>query len=170
MLTDLNNCGLPAFQFAGFTFPKFVWTLPRGKFSKRIERMRNPVTGEYYHAPKPVNGSHPGAGFYLDSDGMPGLRWQWCDEVDGARIRHTGWFADDYQDTKIRGLVMRLPGSRGFLAGYSMGESMASAVDGYIYGDEVDAARAADSMAQNAADRDWEYQARQSQEYESEVD
>ena len=161
MLTDLKTCGIPAFNFAGFRFPKFVFTLPRGSFKKRIEHMRKPICGAYYHAPKPITGGpNQGAGFYLDSDGMPGLRWQWCDDI-CRDIRHTGWFCDDFQDSKIRGIVMRLPHGRGFLAGWSMGEGMASEIDGYIYADAIDAARAADSMAETVAENEREYRARQ---------
>lgn len=147
----------PEFTFAGFTFPRYVATLPTGSMRARISRRKPAFTGDYYHAPKPNN--RDGIAFYLTAgDGCPfSLRHQWCDEVSGVRIRHTGWFADDYQDTKYRGLVFRLPHGRGFLAGYSMGEQMASSVDFYLYRDEVDAAYAADALAQQAADREREY-------------
>ena len=171
MLTNLKQCGIEPFAFAGFSFPKFVWTLPRGSFKKRHERMRHPVTGSYYHAPKPGS---TGQGFYLDSDGMPDLRWQWADDV-ASHIRHTGWFADEYGDgDKIRGIVFRLPNNRGFLAGWSMGEGMASTLEYYIYDDATDAAFAADTMAQNAAENAREeeaaYQAEREAEEEAERD
>lgn len=107
--------------------------------------------------------------FYLDDYGMPGLRWTWCDEVSSAGIKHTGWYCDDYYDEKIRGIVLRLPRSRGFLAGWSMGECMASNVDYYVFESEHDAAQCADSMAENAAEREREYQA-QVQEAEVQED
>lgn len=151
------------FRFAGFEFPKYVWDLPKGSIATRIERRKPVVCGAYYHAPKP-QGRDGGMGFYLDSDGMPGLRWAWCDDV--ARIRHTGWFCDDFQDTKIRGLVMRLPHGRGFLAGWSMGEGMASEIEYSIYADEESAAWAADSLAEAAADSEREY--RENEESEEE--
>jgi len=144
------------FRFAGFDFPKYVFTLPTGPFKKRIERMKNSGVGAYYHAPTP--NQHKGVGFYLDSDGMPGLRWKWCDEVEDVRINHTGWFCDEYQDGKLRGIVMRLPKGKGFLAGWSMGEGMSSSVDCDIIDNEIDAARTADSLAENAAEREREYQ------------
>lgn len=149
MKHSLENCGIPSFRFAGFAFPKYLWTLPHGSFAKRIARMRNPVTSGYYHAPKPNH--HGGIGFYLGSDSPINLRWQWCDEVEGSRIGHTGWFTDDYQSETIRGLVMRLPGGRGFLAGWSMGENMASEIDSTLYETEKEAARAADREAEIAA-------------------
>jgi hypothetical protein len=111
------------FEFAGFTFPKSVFILPTGKDKHTRYRDLRKVCGPYFTAPKP---NATGASFYLDSDFMPQLRWKWCDETD-ARIEHTGWFTDEYGDgDKIRGLVMRLPHERGFIAGWSMGESMAS--------------------------------------------
>lgn len=75
--------------------------------------------------------------------------------MEGARIRHQGWFCDEYSCETIRGLVFRLPKGRGFLAAWSMGEGMASNLDtSYIWDDEQDAARAADQMAEQAAE--WE--------------
>ncbi len=143
------------FSFAGFDFPKYLWTLPKGPWHKRLEHMRKPVTGGYYGSPKPKATGHM---FYLESDFMPGLRWKWCDEA-CSRIRHKGWFCDEYQEETIRGLVMRLPNNRGFLAGWSMGKGMSSYVDYDVFLDEVDAAQCADSMAENAAEREREYQA-----------
>lgn len=144
------------FTFAGFTFPKYVWTLPNGSFAQRLARSKNRVTGPYYHAPKP--NSNGGIGFYLDNHGMPGLRWQWADECEDVRIDHSGWFTDEYGDSEtIRGLVMRLPKGRGFLAGWSMGEGMASEIDSYVYETEKDAAYAANSMAESAADHQREH-------------
>ena len=143
------------FEFAGFGWPRNVSMLPRGDVAKRLERKRNPVTGPYYHAPKP---GAKAAFFYLDSDFMPGLRWQYCDDISNARIRHTGWFTNEFQDDKIRGVVFRLPNKRGFLAGWTMGEGMASELDYYVWDDEVDAAHAADSQAEDAAERQREYE------------
>lgn len=153
------------FTFAGFNWPRYVAMLPRGSFAERVERKKNPVTGPYYHAPKPVTGPHPGRGFYLDSDGMPGLRWSWCDEVDGTRIDHTGWFTDeDGTGDKIRGVVFRLPRGRGFLAGWSMGHGMASEIDGTVYAEEAEAAYAADSEAEAVAEVEREYHANYDEE------
>ena len=151
------------FSFAGFEFPKYLWDLPKGPFGKRIKQRKPVVCGAYYCAPTP-QGRDGSKGFYLDSDGMPDLRWQWCDNI--ANIRHTGWFCDNFQDTKIRGIVMQLPRGRGFLAGWSMGESMVSEIEYQIYDDAVDAAWAADSIAECVAEREREY--RESEETEEE--
>jgi hypothetical protein len=165
MLTNIKECGIEPFAFAGFAFPKFVWNLPHGSFKKRIEYMRHPVTGGYYHAPKPGS---TGQGFYLESDGMPDLRWRWADEVTN-QIRHTGWFTDEYGDgDKIRGVVFRLAHNRGFLAGWSMGEGMASTLEYHIYDDEEEAALDADSMAESAAENAREEEAAYRTEYDDE--
>ena len=143
----------PVFTFAGFEFPKYVWTLPRGTMEKRLEHAKHRCTGPYYHAPKHGDNSTM---FYLDSDFMPGLRWQYADYV--ADIGHTGWYTDEHGDgDKIRGIVMRLPHGRGFIAGWTMGQGMISTVDYDIYDDIEDAAHIADSMAEIVAEREREY-------------
>lgn len=150
------------FSFAGFQFPRAVAALPSKPLATRLMeyKQRKPKTCGPYMAAPPVNAK--GAFFYLESDFMPGLRWQWCDEVGdgfGPVIKHQGWFCDDFGDQVIRGLIMRLPGERGFLAGWSMGEGMASELDtGSIYADEISAAYAADSIAEYIAEREREYQ------------
>jgi hypothetical protein len=72
-------------------------------------------------------------------------------------LNHTGWFADNFQDQTIFGIVIFLPHGR-FLAGWSMGEGRASSYDGEIYTDAEEAARAADSLAEDAAEAEREYQ------------
>lgn len=153
-LTRHFHLPAPAFTFAGFTFPRWVATMPRGSRAARVAERNRPVCGPYYHAPQP---GADGRGFYLASDGMPGLRWAWCDECDDSPIHHRGWFADDCQDATIRGVVFRLPKSRGFLAGWSMGESMASSVDSRIFETMREAAIAADDDARRTADHEREY-------------
>lgn len=154
----------PEFSFAGFAFPKWSWTLPTGSKQKRLAHYKNPVTGPYSTSPKPNDCK--GTSFYLDSDFMPNLRWQWCDDVCKS-IRHTGWFPTEYGDgDKIRGIVMRLPQGRGFLAGWSMGEGMASYVESSMYESEQDAARAADSLAEDVAEKEREYRERAQAEEE----
>ncbi|AAQ63386.2 hypothetical protein Nazgul10 [Burkholderia phage BcepNazgul] len=140
----------PEFTFAGFNFPRYIARMPK-RFASIAERNAYPC-GEYYHAPKP---NSTGKGFYLESDGAPGLRWQWCDEVEGACINHTGWFADEHGDgDTIRGVVFRLPHGRGFLAGWSKGECTASEITyDCIYINEIFAAQAAATMARLVAER-----------------
>lgn len=162
--------GLTAFDFAGFHWPRFVAVLPKGSKAKRLEQYKAPLTGPYSHAPKPVNlRTHKGQSFYLGQHGQsgfgqPGLRWEWCDEVEDASIKHTGWFTTEFgSGDKIRGMVFTLPHSRGFLAGWSMGEGMASVIDCELYTTAGDAAYAADSLAEDAAEEQREFEAAQAE-------
>lgn len=160
-LLQLFPLPAPEFTFAGFTFPRNSSFLPRGTRADRVERHIKPLTGPYYSAPKPLNGKNQGNSFYLASDFAPGLRWMWADNVVSS-INHTGWFCDDHGDTKIRGVVFRLPADRGFLIGWSMGEGMASVIEtGTIYDTKVIAACHADALAAQAAEDEREYQATQ---------
>jgi hypothetical protein len=152
--------------YAGFQYPKVYSLVASPCRGTTLEARRRAVdrtyTGPYYRtSPSPQTGTvTPGASFYLGSDWAPSLRWQWCDDVTDAHIDHTGWWADDYGDgDKIRGVVFRLPHARGFLAGWSMGEGMASEVEYYIYDTETGAARAADSWAERVAEDEREHQA-----------
>lgn len=97
-----------------------------------------------------------------------------ADEVEDARIRHTGWFGDDEGSghSMYRGVVFQIPargGNTQYLAGVEWGEQGAKGrfetgrgwIDigrGDIYESKEDAARAADSMAENAAEHEREYQ------------
>lgn len=149
----------PKFTFAGFTFPRYIVEL-------KPEKGRLHVRCVYYTAPTP--GECTGKSFYLDAMGSPS-RWAWCDDV-CRHIDHTGWFCDDFQFDKIRGLVVRLPHGR-YLAGWSMGEQMASWVDSTeVYTDETEAARAADSLAEYAAEREREYQEEEERKRQEEED
>ena len=53
------------FNHAGFSFPKYLWTLPKGSLKDRLVKARKPqVCGPYYTSPKPLgDGTHPGQGF-----------------------------------------------------------------------------------------------------------
>lgn len=151
------------FSFASFPWPRYLATLPKGSKTKRLERYKRPVCGPYTHAPRPEHAGK-GSGFYLGDDSAPfRLRWQYCDEV-AKSIRHTGWFADDYQDDKFRGLVFTLPKGRGFLAGWTMGEGMSSFVECDIYETAREAAYAADSLAEDAAEDERESREKMEQE------
>ena len=163
------------FKFAGFEFPKPIYMLPKSKTTmawnpklgyknellKRKESRK--VVGPYYVIPTP---NTKGKTFYLESDFMPSLRWQYADEVSGTHIRHKGWYTDvfDMQDQTIRGIVFRLPSNRGFLAGWTMGTEMITELEYDIYSDEIDAANAADECARIAAERQIEFEAKENQE------
>lgn len=139
------------FSFAGFDFPRYVYQVPGGIAGLRKKHSLRKSCGPYYTAPKP---NSAGYSFYLDSD-FTLARWKWADETD-ARIDHTGWYTDEHGDAdKIRGLVVLLPHGC-FLAGWSMGENMISFVEREIYTDETEAAYAADSLAEYAAEKERE--------------
>lgn len=154
----INDPHVQRFAFAGFQWPRYVATLtPLSGLRKKREGRR--FTGGYYHAPKP--NANNGRGFYLDDAGQPFTRWQWADDVEGAHISHSGWFTDDYGDSeKIRGIVILLPHGR-FMAGWSMGEGMASTIEPGVFDDIDDAARMADEHARVAADNEREYRVTQ---------
>jgi hypothetical protein len=88
------------------------------------------------------------------------MRWVWADDINGAGIHHNGWFCDEFGDNTIRGIVVRLTHGR-MLAGWSMGESMASSIDcDEIFTDDVEAAHHADGLAESLAEKEREYQER----------
>jgi hypothetical protein len=58
----------------------------------------------------------------------------------------------------MQGIVYRLPKGRGFLAGYTMGEQMASGLDAHIWDDLDDAIRAANDEAHCMADEQQEFE------------
>lgn len=147
--------------FAGFDWPRYLPALPKGTKQQRLDRYK--FTGGYQLQLVPGKNS---MSFYLDSDFMPGLRWKWCDAVEGVRIDHTGWFNDDFGNSgnKTRGLVMRLPHGRGFLAGWSLGKGMASAAQYYVFTEEDDAAREANRLAESIAEDEREHAHKQQEE------
>lgn len=70
------------------------------------------------------------------------------------RIRHAGWFTDDFQDGKTRGVVFTLPNGRGFLAActdpWNDGPVIIDA--SCILDSKEDAAKAADDLAHRYAE------------------
>lgn len=101
--------------FAGQIYPRRVPILPRGTLKARAERRRRPqFTSGYSQIAPDGEAPWPRRTFYLASDFAPGLRWQWCDKITDSPVKHHGWYADNHQDTTIRGVVFRLPHGRGF--------------------------------------------------------
>ncbi len=147
----------PEFTFAGFTFPRYVATFAIGPAALRRQRELRRVCSGYFHAPRPNDNS--GRGFYLGDAGQPCKRWEWASD--------TEWYCDEFGDTTMRGIILRLPHGR-FLAGYSMGEGMSSAVSATVYTDEDEARAAADEEARCAAESEREYQAEEAARMEEE--
>jgi hypothetical protein len=151
---------MESFNWAGFLFPRRIVGLPHGNKADRMQAARaGNACGPYYTSPKPITGgAHGASGFYLGE--CMRMRWTWADDINGAGIRHRGWFCDEDQDQTIRGIVVRLTHGR-MLAGWSMGEGMASSIDcDQIFTDEIEAARCADGLAESVAESEREYQER----------
>jgi hypothetical protein len=178
----------PTETFAGFAYPRYLGSISNKPLRERLaeykaNKMRHDgayrayTSGYYQDKPGPVGPNH-GRMFYHDSDFAPGLRWTWCDKVEGVgrSLRHTGWFTDpEDQGEKLRGLVFRLPRGRGFLAGYTLhnraknedlAQNMAGSFEYAIYEDELGAAYAADDLAKDAAEEEIEYRETHKDEYD----
>jgi len=181
--------------FAGFSLPRTecgptIWTYADKPLAARLADWRKHgksrgcigrVTYPNRIRTAETASDFKGWGFYLPTSGADamGMRWAWCDDVPGdwddenpvPTIDHLGWFLDEdgYGDT-ARGIVCKLPSGRGFLAGWSMGEGMASELDCTVFGDITAAVRAADSMAENIADSEREYRATHCPECDQETD
>ncbi len=104
--------------------------------------------------------------------GDDGLRWienasqglrftGYCDKINRF-IDHTGWFTNEFQEEKLRGVVYQLPARKGkaqFIAGYTdpCNDDCARIDFNNIYDDENEAARAADRIAEKTAESEREY-------------
>lgn len=129
-----------------------IW---RKSIKQRLAEFRKPRFTSGYRI---LNDGHPTLkSFYLDSDFAPNLRWEWADEI-ADEIEHKGWFTDPEGDgDTIRGVVFFLTHKRGCLAGWSMGEEMASLIDtSDTYDCPTDAAMVANEMARDAAEEERE--------------
>lgn len=100
----------------------------------------------------------------------------YADEISRS-IHHKGWFADEDQDSTLRGCALQIPGRNGkarFLAAYQDSENDGYVVDlATVYEEDSrqgshwdsakdfdaarDAARSGDSMAEKAAEKEREY-------------
>lgn len=75
-----------------------------------------------------------------------------CDEVCRS-IRHTGWFADSFEEQTYRGVIRKI-GAR-FISGYVASDCEGQVWDrSTVYDDAISAARAADSFAEHEAEKD----------------
>lgn len=84
-----------------------------------------------------------------------------------VNLRHAGWYVDNFHSEKTRGLVFRLPGSRGFLAGFSHPWGGEPTVEPSIYPDERGAAFAADRLAEKYGEECREFEAKDLAETQS---
>lgn len=91
-----------------------------------------------------------------------GLRFVgYADDIAKTRIKHRGWFCDEFQDRTLRGVVYRLPHRR-FVPGYYCTDdsrgSVTLAFDD-VCDEEIDAAILADNLAESVAESEREYDA-----------
>jgi len=123
----------------------------------------------YYFNPRPLihnrRTRNEGFGGYLSRDGKEinagsHVRLRVVRASENYSRAHE-YYCDDFQDQTIYGIVARLTQSRGYLAGWTMGEGMCCSFDATIYDDIGEASRAADSEAESAAEKEREYQAEQ---------
>jgi len=92
---------------------------------------------------------------------------RWCENVSGhfrecgdadkiIRLKHRGWFVDNFQDSTTRGMVLQLPARKGktlYLAACSDPYNKNCAiVEICLYDEKEDAARAADGLAERYAE------------------
>jgi hypothetical protein len=135
-------------------------------------------TGPYYWAPtKPGKGRgfyQSPKGLFCDKAGSTfDLRLAMANEFLGhSRLSHiNGYFCDiDGDGDTLKPIVARLPHGRGYLAGWTMGAGMAASLDGYIWEDIEEAARAAHDLAESDAEESREKQAEERAKEESETD
>ncbi|WP_372395282.1 hypothetical protein ABMY26_06650 (plasmid) [Azospirillum sp. HJ39] len=135
------------------------------------------VVGPYYFTVPQPNGGCNGVGLFfymgrhndMDQHGSAiRLRVEDANKhLRGSRLSHTtGYYSDRYGHETIKPIIARLPRGRGFLAGWTMGEGMASSLDPHIWADAEDAARAAHDEAERAAEREQEHEDEESDDEE----
>jgi len=167
-----------------FSGPIYIHTFEGNKGKRGIEALRDrarmrKMCGPYRITPfvRTRENARTGIGFYQSShglsmgDGIIDLRLVLAnDAFEGySRLAQiNGYYCDEYQDQTMMPIVARLPRSRGFLAGWTMGEGMCASLDGNIYPDLQSAAHAAHSIAENDAEKEREYEARENERIERE--
>lgn len=137
-------------------------------FKRPLAQRKRKVVGPYYFHVGPPITSHrdapEGFGFYTDRSGQMAEYGSWVRlRVEDAN-QHTyrrdlkeikGYFRDE----TMRPIIARLPRRRGYLAGWTLGEGMASSMSREIHETAEEAARAAHEEARIAAEKEREYQA-----------
>jgi hypothetical protein len=117
----------------------------------------NRYTSTFY---EPINYGKPSKPTrYFEEKEVPFRFVGYCDEL-AKSIRHTGHYEDEFQDSKLRGVVFRLGHGKGLIAGYQESDN-----DGYVLDlsytwdndDEAGAAHAANQFAERTAEKSREY-------------
>lgn len=128
--------------------------------------------GPYHRRPCQRTGErHPGFGFYTESAEGTGCCFRMASHGSNADLRllkvdatsRREYFIGDpdgldHDSCRFYPVIARLPRQRGFLAGWVMGHGMCGSMDGIIYADEYEAAKAARDEARSTAEAEAEYQ------------
>lgn len=75
----------------------------------------------------------------------------YADQLEGSRIEHEGWYADDDCNEKVRGIVAKLSHGR-YLAGYKLSDSGERVYFDQVFLDNEDASIHADHEAEKCAE------------------
>jgi len=136
----------------------------------------------YYSKPRYSTRTHPrhyGGTWQTGDEARGDDRAYYCDNLPSGlrdigdsheiiRLNHTGWFADHFYDSVIRGRVLQLPSRNGepvyIPATYCTGWDGVTLYPLDQYDDKDDCARAADSYAENESDRSREFYAKDAAE------
>lgn len=122
-------------------------------------------TGPYKWTPaKPMSGR----GFYMETGTSEltcaahgsgfSLRVELASDHVGGRLSYTQGYSNDLVMDQYTPIILRLPRGRGFVAGWTLGEGMASSMDPDIHAEIQDAAYAAYQLAERAFDKEVAYQ------------
>jgi hypothetical protein len=166
-----------------FTGPIYIHTFEGNSRLKGIDALKDRLRmrkhcGPYRITPfnRTRDNARTGVGFYQASKGLSmgdaivDLRLVLANDVlKRSRIADiTGYYCDEFQEQTMVPIIARLAHGRGFLAGWTMGTGMCGHLDGYIWDSEEEAARGAHSIAENAAENEIEFQARENARIEEE--
>ena len=132
-------------------------------FSRPVKARNHPPScvGPYTFSPSPACERRDGWSTYTgtsESETLFRLRYEDANEhLSGRTADVTGYWTDEHGDSDtIKPIIWRLPRSRGFLAGWTMGAGMCASLDAGIFADAESAAYAAHSVAEHAAEREQE--------------
>lgn len=128
------------------------------------KRSRTPYR---YRVPVPSREQSNGRGWYGDDEGQMSdsgafmrLRIEDANKhIEGRTSDIRGYYCDyDGDGDTLQPVIARLPRSRGFLAGWTMGAGMCGTLAADIWEDASDAAYEAHRMAESDAEKEREYQ------------
>jgi hypothetical protein len=93
------------------------------------------------------------------------------DHLKDSRLsRLNGYYTDQFYDTTLTPIIARLPHSRGFLAGWTMGNGMCAALATEVFATAEEAAHAAHGEAECEAEREFERQEDEDEDEEEDED